>query len=92
MLAAGIAKAGQILSKKYTLQITNVPYLGSGRQVKNGVISNYCLNNYPNAKGDLANVFLEKMLKSNITVAFHVLSCLKTGYFYQIIRITENHF
>jgi len=65
VMAAGIAKAGEILAQKYTLQITNVPYLGRSRQVKDGILSNYCLNNYPEAKGDLANVFLEKMLKSN---------------------------
>jgi len=65
VLAAGIAKAGEILSQKYTLQITNVPYLGRARQLENGIIANYCLKHYPEAKLDLANVFLEKMLKSN---------------------------
>jgi len=72
VMAAGIAKAGEILAQKYTLQITNVPYLGRGRQVEDGIISNYCLKNYPEAKGDLANVFLEKMLKSN---TFGGISC-----------------
>jgi hypothetical protein len=65
VMAAGIAKGGEILTNKYTLVITNVPYLGRGKQVENGIIANYCLQNYPEAKGDLANVFLEKMLKSN---------------------------
>jgi hypothetical protein len=63
VMAAGIAKAGQLLSKKYTLQITNVPYLSRGKQDK--VMSDYCERNYPEAKGDLATVFLEKMLKAN---------------------------
>jgi hypothetical protein len=65
VMAAGIAKAGEILAQEYTLQITNVPYLGIGRLIKNGILYNYCLKNYPEAKGDLANVFLERMLKSN---------------------------
>jgi type I restriction-modification system DNA methylase subunit len=65
VMAAGIAKAGQVLSKKYTLQITNVPYLTRGKQDK--IMSNYCEQNYPEAKSDLANVFLDKMLKSNAT-------------------------
>jgi hypothetical protein len=65
VIASGIAKAGELLAKKYTLQITNVPYLGRGKLVEKGTISNYCLKHYPEAKGDLANVFLEKMLKSN---------------------------
>lgn len=64
VMAAGIAKAGTLLAKKYTLQITNVPYLGRGKQAENGVIASFCAKNYPNAKGDLANVFFEKMLKS----------------------------
>ncbi len=63
VMAAGIAKAGQLLSKKYTLLITNVPYLSRGKQ--DDVMAKYCQKNYPEAKGDLANVFLSKMLKSN---------------------------
>jgi hypothetical protein len=63
VMAAGIAKAGQLLSKKYTLQITNVPYLSRSKQ--GDVMANYCEINYPDSKGDLANVFLDKMLKSN---------------------------
>ena len=63
VMAAGIAKAGQLLAKKYNLQITNVPYLSRGKQ--DIVMADYCNKNYPEAKGDLATVFLEKMLKSN---------------------------
>ncbi len=62
-IAAGIAKAGQLLSKKYTLHITNVPYLSRGKQ--NKIMYDYCQKNFNEAKGDLATVFLEKMLKSN---------------------------
>lgn len=65
VMAAGIAKAGEILSKKYWLQITNVPFLGKGKFDK--VLSDYVLKNYIDAKGDLATVFLDKMLKSNST-------------------------
>ncbi len=65
VMAAGIAKAGEILAQKYTLLITNVPYLGNTRLVEKGIISNYGLKYYPEAKADLANVFLERMLKSN---------------------------
>jgi len=63
VMAAGIAKAGVMLSKKYTLQITNVPYLSRGKQ--GSVLQDYCDDTYTDAKGDIANVFLEKMLKSN---------------------------
>ncbi len=64
VVAAGIAKAGEILAQKYTLQITNVPYLSRSKQ--DNVIADYCEKYYPEAKADLATVFLEKMLKSNI--------------------------
>lgn len=64
VIAAGIAKAGHLLSQKYTLQITNVPYLGKGKfDVK---LSDYVFDNYKEAKADLATVFLEKMLSSNV--------------------------
>jgi len=62
VMAAGIAKAGQLLSKKYTLQITNVPYLSRGKQGE--ILTKYCEVFYSEAKGDLANVFYEKMLKT----------------------------
>ncbi len=64
VLAAGIAKAGQILAKKYTLQVTNVPYLG--RKNQDTVLLDFCEKNNPDAKVDLATVFLDKMLKSNV--------------------------
>jgi hypothetical protein len=64
VVAAGIAKAGQLLSKKYTLQITNVPYLSRGKQEK--IIADYSERNYPDSKGDLATVFYEKMINSSI--------------------------
>ncbi|MFH0735726.1 MAG: DNA methyltransferase [bacterium] len=63
VVAAGIAKAGQLLAKKYTLQITNVPYLSRGKQAE--IVIQYCEKFYPKAKGDLATVFLEKMIKYN---------------------------
>lgn len=59
--AKGIAVAGKLLSRKYTLQITNVPYLTIVRQSKE--LADYCKMRFPNAKSDLANVFLERMFK-----------------------------
>ncbi len=63
VMAAGIAKAGMILSRKYVLQITNVPYLSRGKQDQ--IMADYCMENYQEAKGDLATVFFEKMLKTS---------------------------
>jgi hypothetical protein len=62
VMAAGIAKAGQLLTKKYTLQITNVPYLGKGKFDK--VLSDYVLKYYADAKADLATVFFERLFKT----------------------------
>lgn len=64
VLAAGIAKAGEILAQKYTLQITNVPYLSRGKQDK--VLQNFCEQNYYESRGDLATVFYEKMINNTI--------------------------
>ena len=64
VMAAGIARAGYLLSKKYTLQITNVPYLARGKQ--DNVLANYALKNYPDAKADLANIFLNRLLKTSM--------------------------
>jgi hypothetical protein len=61
VLAAGIARAGMLLARKYTLLITNVPYLARGKQAE--TLARFCLDYYPDAKGDLATVFLDRMLK-----------------------------
>lgn len=63
VIASGIAKAGELLSKKYTLIITNVPYLSAKKQ--GDIIKDFCLKNYPKSKGDLATVFFERMIKIN---------------------------
>jgi hypothetical protein len=62
VMAAGIAKAGEMLGKKYTLQLTNVPYLGKGKLDK--LLSDYVLNKFPEAKADLATVFFERLFKT----------------------------
>lgn len=64
VMAAGIAKAGQLLANKYTLQITNVPYVKKGKL--SSIIAQHIEANFPNSKEALETVFLEKMLKSNI--------------------------
>lgn len=63
VIAAGIAKAGKLLAKRYVWQITNVPYLSRGKQ--DSTLYDFCERHYPKSKNDLATVFLEKMLKSN---------------------------
>ncbi len=56
--ASGIARAADLLSRQYTLLVTNVPYLGL--QTADAVLVSYCEDKYPNAAFDLATVFLER--------------------------------
>jgi len=59
-MAAGIAKAGIILSTNYDLIITNVPYLGFKKQ--GDLLKKFCEKIYTDAKMDLATVFLKRSL------------------------------
>ncbi len=56
--AQGLAKAAQILAGRFTLVATNVPYLGRGKQDE--ILKDYCSQEHPNAKGDLATAFVER--------------------------------
>jgi hypothetical protein len=58
--AKGIARAAQILSRKYSLVVTNVPYLGRAKQVSE--LRDYVAKVYPDAKADLATCFVERCL------------------------------
>ena len=58
--ARGMARAAQILSDRYTLVITNVPYLARGKQGQ--AMRAFCERNYPRSRNDLATAFLERCL------------------------------
>ena len=59
--AQGMARAAELLTGRYTLVITNVPYLARGRQGK--TLRSFCERRYSAAKNDLATVFLERCLE-----------------------------
>lgn len=61
--AQGLAKAAELLSSKYHLVVTNVPYLTRSKQCDK--LRNFCEVYYSKAKNDLANVFLERCLEFN---------------------------
>ena len=61
LTARGLLDAAQLLDERYQLVVTNVPYLARGRQ--NDVLKGYCETHYPEARNDLANVFLERCLE-----------------------------
>ena len=59
--AQGLAMSAKLLANQYTLVATNVPYLGFKKQVE--VSKKFSEANYPEAKADLATVFLERCLE-----------------------------
>ncbi|SAK86119.1 Eco57I restriction-modification methylase domain-containing protein [Caballeronia ptereochthonis] len=61
LTARGLLDAARLLNGRYDLVVTNVPYLARGKQ--HDILKNYCDTHYPEAKNDLANVFLERCLE-----------------------------
>ena len=61
LTALGLLDAARLLDDRYNLVITNVPYLARGKQ--NDTLKEYCETYYPDAKNDLANVFLDRCLE-----------------------------
>jgi hypothetical protein len=59
--ALGLTEAAELLSSRYNLVITNVPYLARGKQ--NERLRAFVESRYPAAKNDLANVFLERCIE-----------------------------
>lgn len=59
--ARGMADAAAILSRQYTLQATNVPFLGRGKQANN--LSDFIGRAYFSAKADLSTVMILRMLR-----------------------------
>jgi hypothetical protein len=58
--AQGLAKAARVLATPFTLIVTNVPYLGRGKQDE--VLKEYCEQHHPGAKADLATCFIERCI------------------------------
>lgn len=61
VVAHGLAKASMLLAGRYNLVLTNVPYLARGKQ--GAVLRDFCETHYPDAKNDLATVFLQRCLE-----------------------------
>ena len=62
--ARGLMEAARLLDARYHLVVTNVPYLARGKQDQ--ALKDYSEAHYPNAKNDLANVFLERCLELSV--------------------------
>ncbi|WP_087752375.1 Eco57I restriction-modification methylase domain-containing protein [Paraburkholderia caledonica] len=61
LTARGLLDAARLLDARYHLVVTNVPYLARGKQ--HDALKDYFEVHYPEAKNDLANVFLERCLE-----------------------------
>lgn len=61
LTARGLLEAARLLDNRYHLVITNVPYKRLPELCDE--LRSFCSANYANAKGDLANVFLERCLE-----------------------------
>ena len=59
-IAQGLAKAAELLAGQFTIVITNVPYLGRGKQDE--TLKDYCERVHSKAKADLATCFVERCL------------------------------
>ena len=59
--AKGLTLAADLLSNKYELVVTNVPYLSLGKQCD--YLKDFVSMNYSNAKPDLATVFIKRCIE-----------------------------
>ena len=57
--AAGMARAAQILQGRYTLVVTNVPFLARGKQGSG--LRGFAESHHGDAKGDIATVFVSRI-------------------------------
>ncbi len=64
VVAQGLARAGELLTDRYHLVITNVPYLHRSKQVD--PLKDYCSAHYKDSRNDLATVFLERCLEFSL--------------------------
>ena len=57
--AQGMARAAELLAERYTLVVTNVPYLARGRQSDG--LKTFAARRHPDAKADLATLFVSRI-------------------------------
>lgn len=61
--ARGMADAAALLARNWVLQLTNVPYLGRGKQ--DASLKDYVERQFADGKQDLATTMLQRMAKSS---------------------------
>jgi hypothetical protein len=63
--ARGVLSAANLLADQFTLVVTNVPYLGRGKQDE--YLKTYAESAYPRSKADLATCMVERLLEFSST-------------------------
>jgi hypothetical protein len=66
--ARGVAKAAEILGGQFTLVATNVPYLSVNKH--SDALRRFGIHQHPDARHDLATIFVERYLAVAATAAF----------------------
>ena len=61
LVARGLATVLRIITSRYTLVVTNVPFLG--RRNQSQAMADYCLEHYPEEKLELATCFVSRSLE-----------------------------
>jgi hypothetical protein len=61
VVAQGLTGTTRLLTEKYNLVLTNVPYLARGKQ--SDTLQKFCTKYYKEGKNDLATVFLDRCLE-----------------------------
>jgi len=79
VLAYGIAQAADMMSDRYHLVPTNVPYLGRSKQDQ--VMRKFCSERYPRGKNELATVFVERCKELALTNGTSAVVC-NQGWFF----------
>ena len=74
-----LVKQTELLTKKYDVVITNPPYMGS--RGMNTDLSQYLKEFYPNTKGDLFAVFMERMHDMSKVHGYHVTVTMQSWMF-----------
>ncbi|MFH1418837.1 MAG: DNA methyltransferase [Planctomycetota bacterium] len=77
--AAGMVKAADLLAGEYALVITNVPYLGRGKQDE--VLKAYLEKHHSDGKRDLATAFVERCLQFNSSAGASALVTPQNWFF-----------
>lgn len=83
-----LVQTAEALSQKYDVVVTNPPYMGAGGM--SGKLSEYVKKKYPNSKGDLSTVCMEKCLSICKSQGFISLINIPVWMFlssYQKLRI-----